>query len=188
MNEKWKQIWAFVLVATLTISLIACGETTSVTTSAPNNPSVPEQQSGQLDDESEEFIETEQEQESLIIKESIEDKVKKAMEALEVWDGSIAESFNGGDGSFENPYQIANGAQLAKLSDDVNNGIDFEGRYFSLTEDILLNDISNWNFDNIFSNCSLLAESNDWIPIGVYNRFMGNFDGTGHTVYGLYSK
>lgn len=176
---------ASVLLAALIISLASCGGTISNTTIESINPSTAEQQPTQPTDELENPTQMTQGPET--IEETIEDKAKKAMKTLEVWDGSVAESFNGGDGSLENPYQIANGAQLAKLSNDVNSGIGFEGRYFSLTGDILLNDISNWNFDETYSNFDPFTEGNDWIPIGVYNRFMGNFDGSGHTIYGLYS-
>lgn len=45
--------------------------------------------------------------------------------APSVWDGSVATAFAGGDGSTENPYQIANAAQLAYLASLVNNGAEF---------------------------------------------------------------
>lgn len=139
--------------------------------------------------------------------ESLADQVKTALETLEVWDGSVAESFDGGDGSAENPYQIANGAQLAKLSYDTNSGIDFSRSYFVLTSDILLNDVSQWTYDGkwIFDellNPDLMAQDafleifrdsrvHEWIPIGLgfyrEDNFRGTFDGNGHTVWGLYN-
>ena len=78
----------------------------------------------------------------------------------EVWDGSVAESFAGGSGTAENPYQIANGAQLAKLAQDVNGGKNYAGTYFVLTADILLNDIDGWE------NWGSTAPANPWTPIG----------------------
>ena len=33
-----------------------------------------------------------------------------------VWDGTTATSFAGGDGTENNPYQISNGAELALMS------------------------------------------------------------------------
>lgn len=128
--------------------------------------------------------------------ETVEDRAKAAMENLEVWDGSIAESFDGGDGSNENPYKIANGAQLAKLSDDAFHGVDFSKAYFILTSDIMLNDINGWDFENIDNNLFLHYDGwNNWCPIGPYSggaetgcQFRGTVDGCGHTVYGMYSN
>lgn len=105
----------------------------------------------------------------------------KADGAGEVWDGEVAEAFAGGSGTAEDPYQIADGAQLAKLAQDVNGGNNYAGTYFVLTADILLNDISNWeNWDE--SN----APANSWTPIGTKRYFAGTFDGQGHTISGLY--
>ena len=95
----------------------------------------------------------------------------------------IAKGFDGGNGSLENPYQIANRAQLAYLAKQVNDGKEndgkvnggtaddgkangYEGKYFILTADI---DLSPYY----------------WTPIGTVNPFKGNFDGKGHCVKGL---
>lgn len=131
--------------------------------------------------------------------ESLEDRAKNATETLEVWDGSIAESFDGGDGSAENPYQIANGAQLAKLASDTNSGVDFSTSHFVLTSDILLNDMLQWTdgdgewvFDNpldsetiYFGDAGSKGGAHPWKPIGSDYYFCGTFDGCGHTVWGL---
>ncbi len=78
-----------------------------------------------------------------------------------------------GDGDEDNPYQIANRAQLAYLAKQVNagkdnGGTDYEGKYFILTADI---DLSPFF----------------WTPIGkdYDHSFKGNFDGKGHCVKGL---
>ena len=39
----------------------------------------------------------------------------------DVWDGTTAKKFAGGDGSKDNPYQISNGAELAYLAQQVNS-------------------------------------------------------------------
>ena len=44
-----------------------------------------------------------------------------AEKSVDAWDGSVAESFAGGTGTEEDPYQIANGAQLAYLAQFVNS-------------------------------------------------------------------
>ncbi|HCT92734.1 MAG TPA: hypothetical protein DF613_15345 [Lachnospiraceae bacterium] len=66
--------------------------------------------------------------------------------STETWAGNEADSFAGGTGTEEDPYQIANGAQLAYLSklsntwsgnaEDGYSWDTFEGKYFILTEDI----------------------------------------------------
>lgn len=38
------------------------------------------------------------------------------------WDGTVAESYAGGDGTAENPFQIATAEQLAYLAQQTNNG------------------------------------------------------------------
>ena len=92
------------------------------------------------------------------------------------WDGTVAESYNGGDGSLENPYQIATPQQLALLAQQTNDGTGGNACYI-LTEDICL----NGEDENI-----------NWIPIGYYNlssdykTFSGVFNGNGHTISNLY--
>lgn len=108
-----------------------------------------------------------------------------------IWDGSIATSFAGGTGMEDDPYLIANGAQLAYLAQQVNSGADrFENKHLKLTADIYLNDTTNWeNWGNG------AAPANEWTPIGFgmyngayspYYEFRGVFDGCGNTVYGMY--
>ena len=101
-----------------------------------------------------------------------------------VWDGKVAENFADGNGTAEDPYQIANGAQLAKLAQDVNGGNNYAGTYFVLTADILLNDISDWE------NWNESTEGlNTWTPIGSSSSsqpFTGTLDGDGHSVSGIY--
>ena len=90
------------------------------------------------------------------------------------WDGSIATAFAGGSGTDSDPYQIADGAQLAYLASEVNKGQTYENSYFVLTADIDL-------------------AKHDWTPIGNsfsgllfrlpdYSLFAGNLDGKGHTI------
>jgi len=99
-----------------------------------------------------------------------------------VWDGTIAISFDGGDGTEANPYLIATGSQLAYLAQQVNNVNSFSnGKYFRMTSDIVLNDTSNWG------NWSTVAPAHEWTAIGDFTRkFYGIFDGDGHTVSGIY--
>ena len=97
-----------------------------------------------------------------------------ALAADGAWDGSVATAFAGGTGTESDPYQIADGAQLAYLASEVNKGQPYENACFVLTADI---DLGN----------------HDWTPIGNsfsdalfggtdYSVFAGNLDGKGHTV------
>ena len=85
------------------------------------------------------------------------------------WNGTVAESYDGGDGTSANPYQIATAEQLAFLSQQTNNGIGGNA-YYLLTNDIILND----------------GDSLLWTPIGNIGAFTGVFDGDNHVITGLY--
>lgn len=96
-----------------------------------------------------------------------------------LWDGSVAEGFEGGTGSESDPYLISSGAQLAFLAKTVNDGstAGYAGKYFKLT-------------------CNIDLGGIEWDPIGCYHRgpynlrdrwfaFGGFFDGDGHVVSNL---
>lgn len=109
----------------------------------------------------------------------------------QTWDGTtIAANYAGGDGTKENPFLISNGAELAKLAQDVMAEKDFSlGRYFKLTADIVLN-------ENVNQTAATTLESGNAFPaspvIGAfaseteYTAFQGVLDGDGHTISGLY--
>lgn len=92
----------------------------------------------------------------------------------EKWTDSAADDFAGGNGTKDDPYQIANAKQLAKLASEVNSGVPGQthfGEYFKLTAPI---DLSGKR----------------WIPIGYGNAsskaFSGYFDGNNQVITGLY--
>ena len=90
--------------------------------------------------------------------------ISEASAAADIWDGTVADSFAGGDGSLTNPYQIATGAQLAYLANFTETtNISTSSRYFVLTADIDLN-------------------HHDWKPIPA---FSGYFNGQNHIIYNL---
>ena len=93
---------------------------------------------------------------------------------MAAWDGSIATAFAGGSGTGNDPYQIADGAQLAYLANSVNGGESYADTYFVLTANIDLGNKDWTPIANSFSD-ALLGGSN-------YRIFAGNFDGKGYTI------
>ena len=93
---------------------------------------------------------------------------------INVWDGSTAAAFAGGTGTAEDPYQIANGAELAYLASSVNSGETYEDKYFVLTANINLNGLPWTPIANSFSDA--LFGGTD------YRIFAGNFYGKGYTI------
>ena len=87
----------------------------------------------------------------------------------DAWNGSTAAAFAGGTGTAEDPYQIANGAELAYLASSVNSGETYEDKYFVLTANINLNGLPWTPIANSFSDA--LFGGTD------YRIFAGNFDG-----------
>lgn len=92
----------------------------------------------------------------------------------EKWTDFVATDFDGGSGTKDDPYQIANAQQLAKLATEVNSGVPGQthsGEYFKLTAPI---DLSGKR----------------WVPIGYGNAssraFSGYFDGNNQVITGLY--
>jgi hypothetical protein len=93
------------------------------------------------------------------------------------WDGTVAEAYEGGDGTEENPFQIATPQQLALLAQQTNEG---EGTaHYILVDDICLNDEGG---------------TLEWPVIGLDaspaqpqpTYFRGVFDGNEHVIKGMY--
>ncbi len=83
------------------------------------------------------------------------------------WDGQAADSYAGGSGGKDDPYQIANAAQLALYAKEVNSGKIVYNKYAVLTSDIDLG-------------------GSNWTPIGTESKmFYSSFDGQGHTIRNL---
>ena len=97
-----------------------------------------------------------------------------AEESVAAWDGSIATAFAGGSGTGNDPYQIADGAQLAYLANSVNGGESYADTYFVLTANIDLGNKDWTPIANSFSDA--LFGGTD------YRIFAGNFDGKGYTI------
>jgi len=110
------------------------------------------------------------------------DEFENIVENNYCWDGTVADSYDGGNGTPENPYQIATAEQLALLAYQTNNDIGGDA-YYVLTEDINL------------ESCS--GENIQWTSIGrheyennnhAFHYFTGHFDGCGYTINGLYQN
>ena len=105
-----------------------------------------------------------------------------------IWNGTVATGFAGGNGTAGNPYKISTASQLAYMRQQVNNnvsGYNTSSVYYVLTNDIYLNDTSNWK------NWGTAAPARTWTPIGTYINsssvgFAANFDGNGFAVKGVY--
>lgn len=100
------------------------------------------------------------------------------------WNGTVAEAYDGGDGTPENPYQIATAEQLALLAQHTNNG-DTGEAHFILTNDINLNGSGGQEWNPIGT------AKTTWINSITYtvepsNPFMGVFDGNDHSITGMY--
>ena len=94
-----------------------------------------------------------------------------------IWSGITADSYEGGNGTEADPYQIATAEQLARLINDT----DTVGKYYVLTADIKLNDVSKNDWYEGGGN-------NEWYSVNedTANHFNGTLDGKGHVVSGLY--
>lgn len=98
--------------------------------------------------------------------------------------GEVATTFQG-QGSASNPYIISKASELRLLSDEVAKGKTFEGCFFKMKADVFIN-------KNILGSDGLLdtkaGNLEEWIPIGnkVGKVFLGEFDGDGHSISGIY--
>ena len=91
--------------------------------------------------------------------------------------------FGGGTGRQSDPYLIKCAQDLANLAYMVNHGTKYEGKYFKLTTNIVLNDL----MINLSGNI-VYGSPTSWTPIGGSKCFKGTFNGGGHTIKGLYIK
>ena len=114
--------------------------------------------------------------------------------------------FDGGTGTAEDPYLIANADELKAFRDLVNAG--YETICARLTADIVLNedlDQSKFNAEIVeagsdryeievtYNGSSDIPDFEQWTPIAIYDSendiyttYRGTFDGDGHTVSGIY--
>jgi len=121
-------------------------------------------------------------------------KVSNPSDSVVVWDGVVATSYKDGDGSIDKPYIISNGSELAYFALQLND-TNYEGKYFVLENDIILNDgVFDYTENNEIKYIKDDEEKkiepsleNSYINVFQHlNGFKGNFDGNNHTIYGIY--
>lgn len=94
---------------------------------------------------------------------------------LPLWDGTKDSNLEG-SGTPEAPYLIKTPEQLAAIVTG-NNGGAWTGKYFKLANDIRIHDTTKANWKD---------NARNWVWADF--RFVGTFDGDGHTIEGLYFK
>lgn len=133
-------------------------------------------------------------------------KNRNTIVTVPVWDGSVASSYHKGTGTENDPYIIANGAELAYFSQQLIDN-DYADTYFALSNDIVLNkgifsytddegikytlndttyyvaNYSNKYYDNSEKTGTEVGTINIFESL---NGFKGHFDGNSFTIYGLY--
>ena len=99
----------------------------------------------------------------------------------EVWSGTKAAWFAGGDGTSAHPFLIETGEQLYKAIAD--NGMMGTAAHYLITADIYLNkdyaDYLNWG---------TTAPAKNWGVTYTSGSFAGYLDGGYHTIYGMYNN
>ncbi|MBQ2265773.1 MAG: hypothetical protein II342_00070 [Clostridia bacterium] len=114
-------------------------------------------------------------------------------EEIEYWDGQVATSFAGGTGAKNDPFIIENGGQLYKMVKDYTiykeaDVASVEPKYFKITKDIYLNNISAEHL--VTDDYTLWGKAGYkawcYAPKDQSTGFSGIIDGAGHTVYGVY--
>jgi hypothetical protein len=102
------------------------------------------------------------------------------------WNGTVAEAYDGGDGTPGNPFQIATAEQLALLAYETNNGDGGNPNCYILTEDINLNGTKGYLWTPIGT------VKTEWHPtnpnIQPANPFMGVFEGNDHVISEMYAN
>ena len=96
-----------------------------------------------------------------------------------IWDGTADTSWYN---ESESIFEISTAEQLAGLSQLVNSGTSFYQKTIKLTQNIVLNDTSDWE------NWATSPPANVWTAIGISANsfYAGAFDGQGFEISGIY--
>ena len=118
---------------------------------------------------------------------------KSVIQAADMWEyptSKPSSPYAGGSGSKSDPYRISTAQQLANFAYMIHdNGKDYAGNYFILTNDIVLNE-GVIKEDGTFNEAEA-SSFKQWTSPGKWrfpfdNEFEGTFDGQNHAVIGLY--
>jgi len=111
----------------------------------------------------------------------IDNNVNAAEEIAEpqIWDGTSDTSWYDDD---ETEFHISTAEELSGLFELLNVEKNMKGKTIYLENDILLNDVSN------FENWDDENPQNIWKSNSLYYAFYGTFNGNGHTITGLFGS
>ena len=91
-------------------------------------------------------------------------------------------------GTASNPYAISSAQDLANLSYLVNNGTTYSGKFFEMTDDIVIN-YGTFDASGTFTPTVGGTAVKSWTPIGKQTAtFRGTFDGAEYSVNGIYTN
>jgi len=103
-----------------------------------------------------------------------------------IWSGETATSFAKGSGTKDDPFIVSNGEELALAVSSTGRDGSGNQYYYSMSSDIVLNDVTNaaWKDD---------ASNHEWAFVqkdatSASKAFSGVFYGNGYKVYGLFIK
>lgn len=99
----------------------------------------------------------------------------------QAWDGTSA-AWTNGDGTENNPYLIETPQQLAYLSEKVNAGETFKGKYFKLTNDLDMGGENEFTRIGVFDK---YFDSDNMQNVDNSKYFKGTLDGGNHVIDNL---
>lgn len=133
-------------------------------------------------------------------------KNRSTLVTTTVWDGSVASNYKSGTGSSSDPYLISTGSELAYFYSQLATN-DYDNKYFTLSNDIVLNDgVFNYDENNrityildgqtyyidpytnkYYDNVDMTGTEKGTVNLfNSLNGFKGTFDGNSFRIYGLY--
>lgn len=102
---------------------------------------------------------------------------------IQVWDGETFTQPQGSGTSETDPYLVSTPAELAWMVNSAGGG-----KYFKLTNDIYVNDVTKENWTETAK--PWFVKATNWMSYknssGTDKTFSGHIDGNGYTVYGIY--
>src|SRR5574344_3074845 len=100
-----------------------------------------------------------------------------------IWNGTLATSFHSGTGSYNDPYEINTGSELAYFK-SVMNQANYFNKYYILSNNVNLN---NLDFSNI--NSGTFSGSFNGNGYAIYNyKIENNYSINGQNYYGLFDN